>query len=127
MIKMKITALYDENCTLCQETKRRLEVIDKFGKVKWISLQQFERNSDNNPFTAKDLRQELHIILPDNRVLKGYDAVRKLLLISPLTFPIGIVLYAPLIPYIGRPIYKWIASNRHIFLRSKCEDGSCSL
>lgn len=124
---LKITALYDENCILCQETKGRLEKIDKLGKVEWLSLQQFERAAGENPFDPKELRKELHIILPNNRVLKGFDAVRKLLLISPLTFGMGLILYIPFVPLIGRPIYRWVAKNRHLFMKNKCNDGSCSL
>lgn len=127
MIKMKIVALYDEGCLLCQEVKGKLQKLDSFHKVNWKSLQEYEKTNLNTRFTAEELRKELHIILPNEQVLKGYDAVRKILLLSPYTFLVGILLYIPFIPIIGRPLYRWIATNRHLFMKRKCDDDSCSI
>lgn len=124
---MKIYALYDANCTLCQESKRIFQKIDRKTKVNWLSLQEYEKTDQEYSFSAIELRRELHIILPDKRVLKGFEAVRKLLLISPYTFLIGSFLHIPYMHVIGRPIYGWIAKRRHQFKAHKCSDDSCSL
>ncbi|TKC15892.1 DUF393 domain-containing protein [Robertmurraya kyonggiensis] len=120
---MKIIALYDGKCSLCQRTKRTFQKLDWNQKMEWLSLQEYE----GSQFSAVDLRRELHIILPNGHILKGFDAVRKLLLKSPPTLIVGLFLYIPLIPLIGHPIYRWIAKNRYKFGAKTCTDGSCSI
>lgn len=123
MMKMKMIALYDGKCSLCQRTKRTFQKLDWNQKIEWISLQEYE----GSQFSALELRRELHIILPNGNVLKGFDAVRKLLVKSPPTVLLGLLLYLPFIPLIGHPIYRWIAKNRYKFLKKTCTDGSCSI
>ncbi|UII55289.1 DUF393 domain-containing protein [Cytobacillus spongiae] len=124
---MKILALYDETCALCQESKKLFRRLDRLNKVEWVSLQTYERLNKSFPFTKEDLRKELHIILPNQKIVKGFYAVRRLLLTSPVFTIIATLLYIPFVPLIGVPAYKLIAKNRHRFLKRKCEDGSCSL
>ncbi|WML47245.1 DUF393 domain-containing protein [Neobacillus sp. PS3-34] len=124
---MKMVTLYDENCSLCQETKRWFQKLDWLQRVKWTSLQEYEKGNYHQSFNKVELRKELHLILPSGRLLKGFFAVRKLLIHFPVTFIIGLILYIPLMPVIGVPIYKWIAKNRYRFFRKNCDNGSCSL
>lgn len=124
---MTIIALYDGTCSLCKETKRISEKLDWLNRVKWVSLQEYEKSPNPISFTKQELRKELHIIHPGGGVKKGYYAVRILMLQFPATFLASILLYLPFTDIIGNPIYRWIAKNRHKFLRKKCNDGSCSL
>ncbi|MDE3839982.1 DUF393 domain-containing protein [Bacillus methanolicus] len=124
---MKTIALYDQTCSLCQETKRIFNKLDWLGKVEWISLQEYEKKQSCFPFRKEDLRKELHIVTPSNKIYKGFYAVRRLLVLLPATFFFGILIHAPLVDRIGSPIYKWVAKNRHKFLRKNCDSGSCSL
>ncbi|EWG10618.1 thiol-disulfide oxidoreductase DCC family protein [Cytobacillus firmus] len=124
---MKTIALYDGTCSLCKETKKIFKKLDWLNKVEWISLQEYEKIPNSLSFSKIDLRRELHIITPSGVVKKGYSAVRRLLFLFPASFLISLLLYLPLTPILGDPIYKWIAKNRHKFLKKKCDDGSCSL
>lgn len=126
---MKMIALYDNSCSLCKETKKWLEKLDILKRIEWVSLQEYEKqnHSTSFSFSKEDLRKELHIIDQKGKVYKGFFAVRKLLVTSPLTIIIGVLLYIPFASFIGVPIYEWIAKNRHRFLRKNCSDGSCSL
>ncbi|GLB58591.1 hypothetical protein NCCP133_07240 [Cytobacillus sp. NCCP-133] len=101
--------------------------MDWLNKVEWISLQEYEKSPNSFSFTNQDLRKELHIIVPNGNVKKGYYAVRRLLLHFPATSIASILLYIPFIDKIGNLLYHWVAKNRHKFLRKKCDDGSCSL
>jgi predicted DCC family thiol-disulfide oxidoreductase YuxK len=124
---MKTIALYDQTCSLCRETKRIFNKLDWFGKVEWISLQEYEKEKSHIAFQKEDLRKELHIITPSNQVIKGFYAVRRLFVLFPATFPLGILVHFPLIDKIGIPVYQWVAKNRHKFSRKNCDSGSCSL
>ncbi|MBY0124180.1 thiol-disulfide oxidoreductase DCC family protein [Bacillus sp. S/N-304-OC-R1] len=124
---MKTTALYDETCSLCKESKQIFKKIDWLRKIEWVSLQDYERKNQLISFDRTSLRRELHIITSNGKVLKGYNAVRHLLLLSPPASLFGFFLYIPGMSFLGDPLYKWIAKNRHKFLRKKCDNGSCSL
>lgn len=119
-------ALYDGNCTLCKQTKRFFQGLDQHAKVEWVSLQEYETENIHT-FDAAELRKELHIILANGTVLKGYFAVRKLFVQLPLTMFLGWFMYIPFLSIIGQPIYRWVARNRHKWLRKKCDNGGCSL
>lgn len=124
---MKILSLYDEKCSLCQTSKKWFMKLDWLHKVSWVSLQEYEKEEHPLFLNRSDLRKELHIILPSSHLLRGFYAIRRLLLCFPITFLVAFFLYLPLMPLIGNPIYKWIAKNRHKWLRSKCKGESCSL
>ncbi|MEH7389043.1 thiol-disulfide oxidoreductase DCC family protein [Bacillus sp. JJ1474] len=124
---MKTIALYDETCSLCKESKQFFEKIDRFHKVSWVSLQEYEKTRHSIPFDKISLRRELHIISSGGKVRKGYDAIRYLLLLTPPLNLLGLCLYFPAMSFVGNPLYKWVAKNRHKFFRKKCDNGSCSL
>ena len=127
MIQMKTIALYDKTCSLCKESKRLFQKMDWCRRVEWISLQEYEQMDKTFPLNEKDLRRELHLITSSGKIVKGFYAIRYLLLLFPLTMLVGLILYIPFTPVIGKPIYRLIARNRYRFLKGKCESGSCSL
>lgn len=123
---MKTIALYDKTCSLCKESKRIFQKLDWLKLINWISLQEYE-HFDEVKIDSKSLRRELHIITPNGKILKGFYAVRHLILHFPVTALFGALLYMPFTPIIGKPVYRFIAKNRHRFLKNKCDNGSCSL
>ncbi len=126
LINLKTIALYDNTCSLCKESKRIFQKIDWLKQIEWIALQDYGENNKIK-IDNKSLRRELHIIIPSGKILKGYYAVRYLFVHFPITALIGVLLYIPFTPLIGEPVYRIIAKNRHRFLKSKCDNGSCSL
>lgn len=124
---MNMTVLYDGKCSLCKESKRIFEKLDWQQKVTWLSLQEYERTYGETSFSPAELRKEIHLITSSGKVVKGYNAVRLIMLQSPPVFVLGLIMYLPLVPLIGKPIYKLVAKNRHKFFRKKCDDGSCAL
>ena len=124
---MEMIALFDAQCSLCQNTKRLFQKLDIGKKVTWMSLQEYERKGFSPQFKAVDLRREIHMINPDGKVLVGYWAVRRLLLLSPITCLFGLVLHLPFVHLIGNRVYRLIAKNRYKLNKRNCEDNSCSL
>ncbi|OCA91452.1 hypothetical protein A8F94_06245 [Bacillus sp. FJAT-27225] len=123
---MALLALYDGNCALCKASKEKSMKLDWLRRIKWVSLQEYEKKGLKPSFRAVDLRRELHV-LEGAKVYRGFFAARKMLLQFPLTFLPGILLYFPFASIIGTPVYNWIARNRYKWLGTTCENGSCSL
>lgn len=124
---MKLIALYDGNCVLCNKSKAQSQKLDWLGRVQWISLQEYEKEGRTPAFRAIDLRRELHLIDGEGRIYKGFFAVRKLLLQFPATFLPALSLYLPFAAKAGVPVYKWVARNRFKWMGEMCESGSCSI
>lgn len=123
----KLIVLFDSSCILCQQTKKVLKKFDWLNQVNWISLQEYSHLNPVHTFDPIELRRELHVVDHKGNVTKGFYAVRKLFLLFPLTFIPGLFMYIPYASLVGNPLYKWIAANRHKFLRKKCDNGSCTL
>lgn len=123
---MKDLALYDESCSLCQRSKKWMMSLDWFNQVAWVSLQDYEQESNCFPFNKKDLRKELHLITSNGRVLKGFYAIRKMMLQCPLLVIPGVICYLPFVNLVGNRVYRWVAENRHILFRQSCDDEKCS-
>lgn len=124
---MKEIALYDESCSLCQLSKKRIMSLDWFKRVNWVSLQEYEKKEISLHINKKELRKELHLITVNGKVLKGFYAIRKIMLQCPLLVLPGVICYIPFVDIIGNPMYRLVAKNRHSFFRQSCDDGNCSL
>lgn len=120
-------ALYDELCSLCQKSKKTFSKIDYFNRIEWTSLQQFDVKNANFYSNRKELREQLHVITSRGKILKGFYAIRRIMIQCPVTALIGAVCYVPFVDWIGVKIYRWVARNRYRFFRKKCNDHNCSL
>ncbi|WP_158555776.1 thiol-disulfide oxidoreductase DCC family protein [Peribacillus glennii] len=124
---MTDTALYDAECILCRKTKQAISAFDWLDSIKWASLQEYEKQNHTIHFNKKQLREEMHLVTKKGKVLKGFYAVRRIMVKCPLLFLIGAFCYIPSVPLIGVPLYRFIAARRHLFLSKECKDGKCSL
>jgi predicted DCC family thiol-disulfide oxidoreductase YuxK len=118
---------YDGNCTLCKETKRIFTKLDWLDKTEWKSIQQIENEKKYSFLNEQDLKKEMHLVTRKGKVFKGFFAVRRLAIFFPLTVFLGLLAYIPFFSLIGVPLYRYVAKNRHKFLRAKCKDGSCTI
>ncbi len=101
--------------------------LDWFKRVEWVSLQNYEKRSNSIHINKKELRKELHLITSKGKILKGFYAIRKMMIQCPLLIIPGVLCYVPFIDLIGNPLYRWVAKNRHVFFQKSCDDGNCSL
>lgn len=122
-----LKALYDESCSLCQLSKKRMMRLDWFKRVNWVPLQEYEKQPNHIDFNRKELRKELHLVTAKGDVLKGFYAIRKMMMQCPLLVLPGIICYIPFVDLIGNPVYRWVAKNRHFFFKKSCNDGKCTL
>lgn len=126
MMMLKVIALYDETCSLCQMSKNRMMPLDWFNRVNWISLQDFEKKLSLPLINRKELRKELHLITVKGEILKGFYAIRKIMLQCPLLVILGVICYIPFADIFGNKIYRFVAKNRYLFFQNSCDDDKCS-
>ncbi|PLT32212.1 thiol-disulfide oxidoreductase DCC family protein [Bacillus sp. V5-8f] len=124
---MSDIALYDADCILCRKTKQAVSTFDWLRSINWVSLQEYEEQDHSIQFNRKQLREEMHLVTKKGKVLKGFYAVRRIMIKCPLLSLFGVLGYIPFAPLIGVPLYRFIAARRYLFLGIECKDGKCSL
>ncbi|MFB1051416.1 thiol-disulfide oxidoreductase DCC family protein [Paraliobacillus sp. JSM ZJ581] len=124
---MKTLILYDQNCYLCKQSKKIIKWIDWFRVFKWESLQDYQKRVNLAEKDKKALEGEIHVKRPDGKLLKGFYAVRYILLRCVLTSWLGLLAYLPYTDRIGNPLYRFIARNRYRFFKNKCKKGTCRI
>ncbi|WP_182201744.1 thiol-disulfide oxidoreductase DCC family protein [Paraliobacillus salinarum] len=124
---MKTLILYDENCYLCKQSKKIIKSIDWFRVFQWESLQYYQQRVTLSEEDKKALEGEIHLQRPDGELLKGFYAIRYILLRCVLTSWLGLLAYLPYADRIGNPIYRFIARNRYRIFKNKCANGTCRI
>ena len=67
--------------------------------------------------------RELHVVTPQGKVRRGWDAVAHLARLFPATFVIGWLGSCPTLSWLGDAAYRFVARNRYAV--SKCRGGAC--
>ena len=84
-INLKWTLLYDEECSLCRKYAEIIELYDKNHNISLISLQNHYENDQSIPFNI--LMEDIHLLGKRGLILKGDDAIKKLISIIPPSKP----------------------------------------
>lgn len=118
--------LYDGLCPLCIRSMTVLCYFDWFQRLnytpveeEWTSIQKTHPDLSLDACLA-----EMHLILPNGSVRKGFFAFREIVRYLPPLWPLLILLYFPGASSVGPKIYTFVASNRKRLTR--CSFDSCS-
>lgn len=126
------TAIYDENCVLCRQSKRIVTALDWFKRVEWLDANDWERVHERYSQLDFDTAMgQMHVDEGDGKLLGGYFAVRRLLRDLPLGFPLWLILHIPGMSFVGQVLYRFIARNRYKINRMVgapvCDATSCKV
>lgn len=104
---------YDASCPLCYHLKKNLTKLDKNNKLHWIAAQTAEEDPDTYPYLqGRNFYEEIHILTSRGVVMKGFHAIRRLLIELPAARVPGALLYFPLVDKIGSPLYLYVSKSR---------------
>jgi predicted DCC family thiol-disulfide oxidoreductase YuxK len=106
--------LYDGSCGVCRRTVDIVQRLDVLGRVDvldaaddWPSV---ERRYHGLSQTA--CLEEMHVLRPDGRAERGFDAYRVLARALPITWALVPFLYAPGVRRVGQSVYRSVAHRR---------------
>ena len=110
---------YDDQCEVCQAGISWLQFLDRRRLVRLIAL-----SSANLPagLLLEDCLRELHVVTP-TQTLVGWDAVARLARLFGRTWLIGAIGGVPPFSWLGRLLYRYVATNRYAV--SRCRGGAC--
>ncbi len=111
--------LYDGDCGLCLNAVRVLQRAGGRHAFEYFPFQDASSFMLAHGLDRQRLEQELHLITPEGRVLRGFFAVRRAGWAAPLLWPVALLLSMPGMSWPGRLAYRLVATNRHR-LSPKC-------
>jgi len=119
--------LFDDECPLCIRSITVVRYADWFDRLTFSGLgTRWPEVARRYPEVSRaDCQREMHVILPDGSIARGFFAFRKLLKYLPPLWPLVGVFYLPLASRFGPRIYRYVASRRGRF--HVCEDAACAV
>jgi len=102
--------IWDDNCSFCRRW------IAFFRAFDWLAIHRFEGSGNPDALreagvTPQGADLELKLAF-DGRTLGGFDAVREVLCVLPISFLWAPLLAMPPLPWIGRRLYRRVAEHR---------------
>jgi predicted DCC family thiol-disulfide oxidoreductase YuxK len=123
----RMEMVYDGECFLCLRSMTVIDALDWLGFVRLSPFQDADvaRRCERLGITPADTRRELHLLLPDGSIRRGFFAFRRMAWAVPALFPLAPFLYLPGAAWIGPRVYRFIADNRRRF--ETCENDACRI
>lgn len=120
------TLVYDGYCPLCIRTMTQLDELDGAKRLRYVDLErETARARELLPgVSLEDMREEMAVVTPDGRALRGFFAFREISRRLVLLWPLAPLMYAPGSAWVGTRVYAWVAANR---ARRLCDGDSCSV
>lgn len=108
-----ILLVYDADCGICQKAVEKLQiwVPNKF-KVRASSNQLTEKIKETMDVVIEPELYMYLINLKTMQIYRGYDAFREVFSLGTRTRFLHYMMRAPLVPFLGRIVYRLIANNR---------------
>lgn len=117
--------LYDDQCDICQSFVSWLKLLDRRHCTECLPIDPETLPQIHPSLTLDNCLRELHVVTPDGKVYKGWDAVALLARRFPETWILGALGAVPPFHWLARRLYRFIAKNRYAI--SKCRGGRCRI
>ncbi|GIK19652.1 MAG: hypothetical protein AMXMBFR77_19860 [Phycisphaerales bacterium] len=119
------TCYYDGGCGVCRRTSRWLRRLDWLRRLEFVDMTQV--GPTELPVPADVALGGMPMRTSDGRVLVGFPAVRRALMLTPLGLIPGVLLHVPGVSWVGGRMYARIASRRRreesCGVSVQCADG----
>lgn len=105
----RLLVVFDDTCSLCNRTVRWVPFVDRGHRFRYLGYS--EAAMAYPEVAARDLDDGVQVRFPDGSLTVGIDAVRSILVRTPLAL-FGLALYLPGIHAAGERIYREVAARR---------------
>jgi predicted DCC family thiol-disulfide oxidoreductase YuxK len=104
-----LTVYFDAGCGFCQWTKRWLDRFDPEGILTFTDY----RECAMAPYSQAEMAGAMHVAAPEGRWFSGYDTFLQVTKALPKLRWLAPILGLPWVRWIGRIIYRLVATNRY--------------
>jgi predicted DCC family thiol-disulfide oxidoreductase YuxK len=104
----------------------QLEELDGWRRLSFVDLERESRPAKElvPGASIEAMREQMTVVTPDGRALRGFFAFRELSLRLPIFSLLVPVMVAPGAEWIGTRVYAWVARRR---ARRVCEGERCAV
>ncbi|MBA2732940.1 MAG: DUF393 domain-containing protein [Acidobacteria bacterium] len=122
--QQKLNIIYDGQCAFCIRSLRVIKALDVRGVMVFHDSHDPETLKRFAALRNADVNEAMFSVSEDEPIYRGFFALRRLLWVSPLLWPLIPLFYFPGMSWIGTRVYAWVARNR---TRFGCHSDFCSL
>ena len=107
--------VYDGRCGFCQESVKRVQVLDLFGYLDLRDCHALENPAALYPALSRErCAEEMILIEPGGRLSGGFEAFRRMTTRLPLLMGVAPFVHLPGVAWLGTRVYRWVASHRYL-------------
>jgi predicted DCC family thiol-disulfide oxidoreductase YuxK len=110
-----VLVIFDDTCRMCTRSVRFVRAFDWLRRFEYAGFS--EAAMQHPEVAASSLDDGLRARFPDGSMTVGIDAVRSIMVRTPLGALVGWTLYVPPIRAVARRVYCEIARRRHTSCR----------
>jgi len=109
-----VDVIYDTNCALCRRVLRLVQTADVTRALRFHASSDVDGVARLAPeLSQADLDEAMYALDGDGRRYRGFFAFRRIVIATPLLWPLLVLLYFPGSGWLGSRVYAWVAANRH--------------
>lgn len=116
-VKRRLVVLYDPTCAFCVAAVRVVQRLDWRGCIDALGAPEGYVLDDGRALSRALLDQAVHVVTPEDEVLRGFFACRRVAAVLPLLWPLLPLLYLPGAAAAGTAAYMWVARHRPLLAR----------
>jgi predicted DCC family thiol-disulfide oxidoreductase YuxK len=118
----------DGSCSFCRWMQTKVKPYDSNSRLRFVDYNHPEVAAQA-PFPRAALDSEMHLLTPDGKWLRGFDAWLAILKVLPKFAWLGGIAALPPFRWLGPPLYGFIARHRYRLpgAPARCESDTCAL
>ncbi len=116
------TVIFDGRCTFCRRSMEQLLRLDVLQRLVPRDAHDPAVRAELPALDPERCQREIVLVRADGAILGGFDAFRALAWRLPALWLVAPFLYLPLVPFVGRRVYRKLAARR-FELAGACKIG----
>ena len=114
MSRAGVDVIYDADCALCRRVLRLVQMFDITTALRFHASNDVDTVARLAPeLSHADLDDAMYALDGQGRRSRGFFAFRRIVIATPLLWPLLALLYFPGSGRLGPRVYAWVAANRH--------------
>jgi predicted DCC family thiol-disulfide oxidoreductase YuxK len=112
LVSTRMRLVYDGHCNFCRSSLLVVQYLDVFRLINFLDVHDPDQLRLAPSVRAEQVEDAAIAVDRRGRQYAGFDAFRAMAWRLPATWLIAPFLYLPGVPWLGRRVYRWIATNR---------------
>ncbi len=116
--------VFDGQCLFCRRALAPFRAFDRRGIEFHDATARAKVNERFPSLASENLDDAMFVVEPDGQLHRGFFAFRRLILSTPIAWPLLLLFYFPGATVVGPRVYAWVARHRR---QLGCTSAVCEL